>query len=84
MKNPFKRRKPIGFPLGEHVPADSADHAEDFSHRYAERLDWLAGIRMEKLGIPDNRIGSSDHDHRIDWCAFNPFERDGGGIATGG
>lgn len=30
---------------------------------------------MEDLGIPDNQIGSPDH---------NPHERDGGGNSTGG
>jgi len=82
--NPFRRfirrfRKPVGFPLGLHVPADPADHAEDFAHRYAEPLDWQASIRMDELGIPRDRIGSSDRDHGIEWCAFNPYERDGGG-----
>jgi hypothetical protein len=86
MRNPFKHffRKPVGFPLGQHVPADPADHAEDFGHRYAEDLDWQASLRMEALGIPRERIGSSDHDHGIKWCAFNPYERDGGGLSTGG
>jgi len=82
--NPFRRflrrfRNPVGFPLGVHVPADPADHAEDFAHRYAEPLDWLAGIRMEELGIPIDRIGSNDHDHGLSGAAFNPYERDGGG-----
>jgi hypothetical protein len=76
----FRRfRKPIGVPLGQPVPADPADHAADFAHRYAEPLDWRASIRMQELGIPRDRIGSSDREHGIEWCAFNPFERDGGG-----
>jgi hypothetical protein len=85
--NPFERirdlfgRRPVGFPLGRHVPADPADHAEDFAHRYAEPLDWLAGIRMEELGIPKDRIGSNDHDHGLVGAAFNPYERDGGGVS---
>jgi hypothetical protein len=44
MRNPFRRffhPKTIGFPLWQYVPADPADHAEDFAHRYAEPLDWL-------------------------------------------
>jgi hypothetical protein len=85
MRNPFKRlfRKRVGFPLGQHVPADPADHAEDFAHRYADKLDWLAGIRMEELGIPNDRIGSNDHDHGLERAAFNPWERHGGGISPG-
>lgn len=39
---------------------------------------------MEELGIPKDQIGASDHIHRIPWCAFNPFERDGGGNAPEG
>lgn len=81
-RNPFRR--PIGFPLGVHVPADPADHAEDFSHRYAEPLDWLAGIHMEKRVIPSERIGSNDHDYGLVGAAFNPFERDGGGVNHAG
>ena len=65
-------------------PPDPADHAEDFAHRWVDRLDEYCGIRMEGLGIPSDRIGSSDHRHRIAWCAFNPYERDAGGISTGG
>ncbi len=61
MLNPFKHffRKPVGFPIGQHVPVDPADHAEDFAHRYAVDLDWQATLRMEALGIPKERIGSS-------------------------
>jgi hypothetical protein len=84
--NPFRRffRKPVGFPLGQHVPADPADHAEDFCHRYAEPLDWQAGIHMDELGIPKERIGSNDHDHGLIGVSFNPYERDGGGVNPAG
>jgi hypothetical protein len=34
---------------------------------------------MEELGIPNDRIGSNDHDHGLSGAAFNPYERDGGG-----
>lgn len=84
MRNPFRRffhSKPIGLPLGRDVPVNPADHAEDFAHRYADPLDWQAGIRMEELGIPKDRIGSNDHDHGLVGAAFNPFERDGGGVS---
>ena len=80
----FRRREPVGFPLGKHVPADPADHAEDFARRYAEPLDWQAGIHMEEHGIPKDRIGSNDHDHGLIGAAFNPFERHGGGITHTG
>jgi hypothetical protein len=39
-------------------PPDPADHAEDFSHRYAQEMDYLTGDRMTELGIPTNKIGS--------------------------
>ena len=82
----FRRffRKSVGFALGQNVPADPADHAEDFAHCYAEPLDWLVGIRMEELGIPNERIGSSDHEHGLACRAFNPNERTGGGNGPGG
>ena len=63
---------------------DPAAHAIDFSKRYAEPLDQYVTVRMEDLGIPKDRIGSSDHDHGIDWCAFNPYEDTGGGVGTEG
>jgi hypothetical protein len=86
MRNPFRRffRKRVGIPLGVNVPGDVADHAEDFAHRYAELLDWLAAIHMEEQGIPKERIGSNDHDHGLAGAAFNPFERHGGGITPAG
>ena len=86
MRNPFRRffRKSAGFPLGQHVPADPAEHVEDFAHRYDDPLDWLVGIRMEELGIPRDRIGSNDHRHGLSGRAFNPHERDGGGNGPGG
>ncbi len=42
----------------ERPPADPAEHAEDFSRRYAEDLDILAGQVMIDLGIPDDQIGA--------------------------
>ncbi len=44
---------------------DPVAHAIDFSKRYAEELDQYVTVRMEELGIPKDRIGSSDHDHDI-------------------
>jgi hypothetical protein len=68
----------------EKPPSDPADHAEDFAHRWADRLDQHCALRMEDLGVPSERIGSSDHDHGIAWAAFNPYERQGGGLSPGG
>jgi hypothetical protein len=86
MRNPFKRpfREPVGLPLGQHVPADPADHAEDFAHRYADPLDWQTGLRMEELGIDKDRIGSNDHLQGLYGRAFNDYEREGGGFGPTG
>ena len=35
----------------------------------------------EALRIPDGRIGSNDHLHGLVGRAFNPYEREGGGIS---
>jgi hypothetical protein len=72
-KGVFQAR--LGFPLGVNVPADPADHAEDFARRYFEPLDWQACRRMEELDIPEDRIGANDHLHGLEGRAFNPFER---------
>lgn len=58
-------------------PPDPADHAEDFAHRYADVLDYLAGDRMTELGIPTEKIGSRipGQGH----ATFIPDERSGGG-----
>ena len=66
------------------APPDPSDHAEDFAHRWTDELDRLVAERMEQLGIPPERIGSSDHKHGIAWCAFNPHEGEGGGVSPGG
>jgi hypothetical protein len=58
-------------------PTDLADHAEDFSRRYAQEMDYLAGDRMTELGISTDQIGSRvpGQGH----ATFIPHERSGGG-----
>ncbi len=80
----IRRHEPVGFPLGQHIPVNPADHAEDFARRYAEPLDWHAGIHLQELGIPTDRIGSNDHDHGLIGAAFNAYERHRGGITHAG
>ena len=63
---------------------DPAAHARDFAERYFVPLDQYTTIRLEELGVPRNRIGSSDHDHGIEWCSFNPHEDTGGGVGAEG
>jgi len=69
--------------MPEKPPADPAEHAEDFSHRWADRLENAVEGRMHALEIPEWRIGSSDHDRGVAWRTFFPGERDGGGVAGG-
>jgi hypothetical protein len=63
-------------------PPDSAEHAEDFSHRYAQEMDYLSGDRMSDLGIPTDKIGSRipGQGH----ATFIPVERTGGGSDPAG
>lgn len=58
-------------------PPDLADHAVDFASRYAQEMDYLAAQRMLDLGIPSDRIGSSEPGKGH--AAFMPHERSGGG-----
>jgi hypothetical protein len=39
-------------------PEDPAEHAEEFSRRYPEDLDIVAGQTMMDLGIPDDKMGA--------------------------
>lgn len=63
-------------------PPDPADHAEDFSRRYAREMDYLAGDRMAELGIPTGKIGS--HVPGKGHATFLPHERTGGGNDAAG
>jgi hypothetical protein len=63
--NPFRRiskffrRKPgmVGTPpSARQVSADPAMHAVDFSHLYAEPMDYHVGNRMMELGIHTDHI----------------------------
>jgi hypothetical protein len=85
MRRPSKRfsHKRIGFPLGQQIPVDPAEHAEDFAHRYADRLEQYCALRMEALGIPVDKNGAPDFDRDGRWRAFDPTGRSGGNIASG-
>jgi hypothetical protein len=61
---------------------DPAAHARDFAERYFVPLDQYTTIRMDELGVPKGRMGTSDHDHGIEWCSFNPYEDTGGGVGA--
>jgi len=64
-------------------PSHPADHAEEFAHTWVDRLENHVEGRMHALDIPEEQIGSSDHERGIAWRTFFPDERDGGGVATG-
>ncbi len=64
-------------------PEDPADHAQEFARSWADRLDEYCAIRMEDLGIPEEKLGADDLRRHMRWCAFDPEGRDGGSI-TGG
>ena len=63
-------------------PANPADHAGDFAHRYEQEPDYLTGDRMAELGIPTDRIGARvpGRGH----ATFIPWERTGGGNERAG
>lgn len=63
--------------------ANPAEHALDFSRRWAVRLDAYCAIRMEALGIPDTLIGASDLSRGRPWHAFDVDSRVGGTITSG-
>jgi hypothetical protein len=69
--------------MTEKPPDDPADHAEEFSHRWADKLDWLCTIRMQELGIPEDQNGAPDFDGDGHWRAFDPNGRTAGNITSG-
>jgi hypothetical protein len=67
----------------DRAPKDPADHAQEFARRWADRLDEYCAVRMEELGIPQDKLVADDPRLHMKWCAFDPEGRDGGNI-TGG
>jgi hypothetical protein len=64
-------------------PSDLADHAEDFSHRYASDFDAYCAVRMEQLGIPERLHGTRDLEGDGRWTAFIARDRQGGSLLEG-
>ena len=90
--NPFRRilsrfrRKPgmVGTPPSAwQVSADPSLHAVDFSHRYAEPMDYHVQNPMMELGIPTGQIGTGDADYGILHAAFHPRDKIGGSNGAG-
>ena len=67
----------------EKPPTDPADHAEEFAHRWRDKLEECCVLRMEELRIPNKQIGEPDYDGDGRWRAFDPAGRTGGSNITG-
>ena len=65
-------------------PSDPGDHAEDFSHRYAEDLDIAAGQAMVDLGLTGAQMGARDPDRNREHHNFHPGDRTGGSVTQAG
>jgi hypothetical protein len=61
-------------------PTDPADHAVDFSRRYAEELEIATGQVMMDLGLTGGEMGLRDAARNSEHHTFFPNERDCGGI----
>ncbi len=64
-------------------PSDPADHAQDFAHRWVDRMELYCTERMQALGLPENMVGEPDYDGDGRWIAFDPYGRKGGNNTTG-
>jgi hypothetical protein len=65
------------------IPADPAEHAVRVAREWQDVAETYAQRRMRELGIPEDKIGASSREHGIVRAAFNPHDRDGGGITSG-
>jgi hypothetical protein len=69
--------------MPDKLPPDPADHAEEFAHRWADKLDEYCAIRMQELGIPERQLGTHDLGGDGRWRAFIARERQGGNLWEG-
>jgi hypothetical protein len=69
--------------MTEKPPSDLADHAEDFSHRWCDRLEEYCTLRMDELGIHRDLNGEPNYAGDGRWWSFNPGGRIGGNTITG-
>jgi hypothetical protein len=70
--------------MPDRPPTDLADHAEDFSRRYSDDLDIVAGQAMMDLHIPNDQIGARDPDRNREHHSFFPGDRTGGSVSPAG
>jgi hypothetical protein len=69
--------------MPEKPPPDPADHAEQFAHDWRDKLEEYCTLRMDELGLPDDKIGEPDYDGDGRWMAFTPYGRKSGSNTTG-
>jgi hypothetical protein len=43
-------------------PTDPAEHAKSFAHRWRDKLEDHYAVRMEELGIPEDKLGEPDYE----------------------
>jgi hypothetical protein len=65
-------------------PPDPAEHAIDFSHRYAEDLEIVAGQAMMDLNLTKDQMGAQDHERASEHHAFFPQNEEGGTVTPDG
>jgi hypothetical protein len=84
--NLIARADPLDYDqsMNEQPPSDPAGHAEDFSRRYAEDLEIVAGQAMMDIGIADEQIGARDHTRDSEIYSFFPGDREGGTVTRAG
>jgi hypothetical protein len=63
---------------------DIAEHAIDFSRRYAEDLDIAVGQVMMDLNLTDDQMGARDPDRDSEHHVFFPEDNTGGGVSPAG
>jgi hypothetical protein len=65
------------------VRSDPADHAEEFSRLWADRLKEYRTLLMDDLGIHRDLNGEPNYAGDGRWWAFNPAGRIGGNTISG-
>ncbi len=76
-RTPPAQRSRANLAPPEPVPADPADHAEQFALAWYDHLESFARGRLRELGIPEHQIGAFDHDFDRRVAAFYPRKRTG-------
>ncbi len=57
--------------MTDQPPLDPADHAENFSRRYAQELDIAAGEVLMDIGIDPKQLGATDPED-LQYKTFHP------------